>query len=108
MKNNRLKFKTLEKLPINLEKNLRIYLKLIKKNQKITTCNQLDLETLGSWPIMPKNLFGHRMNDCLQWVLMHRKTSLPHDGYLFSYMPISSLHVPPMPRRAYGRAFKVS
>ena len=30
----------------------------MKKNQKITTCKWLDLETLGSWPIMPKNLSG--------------------------------------------------
>ena len=37
-------------------------LKVIKRNRKLTTCkpNQLDLgETLGSWPIMPKNLPGH-------------------------------------------------
>ena len=26
-----------------------------QKNRKITTCNRLDLETLGSWPITPKN-----------------------------------------------------
>jgi hypothetical protein len=38
---------------------------------------------------------------------MHQKTSLPHDGYLFLHMIISSLHVPPMARRAYCRAFKV-
>ena len=38
---------------------------------------------------------------------MHQKTSLPHDGYLFLYMTISSLRVPPMARRAYCRAFKV-
>ena len=29
-------------------------LKLIKKNRKITKSNQLDLETLGFWPNMPK------------------------------------------------------
>ena len=29
--------------------------KLMKKNLKMSTCNQLDLETLGSWLIMPKN-----------------------------------------------------
>ena len=35
-----------------------IYLKFIKRNQKDHNmqCNQLDLETLESWPIMPKNL----------------------------------------------------
>ena len=32
----------------------RVFLKLLKKSQKITTCNQLDLETLGFCPIMPK------------------------------------------------------
>ena len=32
------------------------YLKLIEKIRKITMCNWLDLETLGSWPIMPKTL----------------------------------------------------
>ena len=42
----------------------RIYRKSVKKNRKITTCNWLDLGTLGSWPIMsrpvmPKNLSGH-------------------------------------------------
>ena len=26
----------------------------------MSTCNQLDLEILGCWPIMPKNLPGHR------------------------------------------------
>ena len=37
----------------------RIYIKLIKKIRKMSTCNQLDLETLGSQPVMPKNLPGH-------------------------------------------------
>ena len=36
-----------------------VHLKLIKKNGKITTCNWLDLETLGSQSIMQKNLPGH-------------------------------------------------
>ena len=30
-----------------------IYLELTKKKWKIITCNRLDLETLGFWPIMP-------------------------------------------------------
>ena len=33
----------------------RIYLNLIKENRKMSTCNRLDLQTLGSQPIMPKN-----------------------------------------------------
>ena len=39
-----------------LEKFMECNLNLMKKNQKITTYNQLDLETLEFWPIMPKNL----------------------------------------------------
>ena len=31
-----------------------------KPERRITTCNRLDLETLGVWPIMPKNLSDHR------------------------------------------------
>ena len=36
----------------------RICLKWIKQNHKMSTCNQLDLESLGSWPTMPKNFLG--------------------------------------------------
>ena len=36
-----------------------IYLDLIKKSRKITTCNRLDLEPLRFWPIMHRNLPGH-------------------------------------------------
>ena len=32
---------------------------LIKENQRMSTCNQLDLQTLGSLPIMTKNLPDH-------------------------------------------------
>ena len=37
----------------------RIYPNLIKENRRMPTCNQLDLQTLGSPPIMPKNLPDH-------------------------------------------------
>ena len=37
----------------------KIYLDLIKENRRMSTCNQLDLQTLGSQPIMPKNLPNH-------------------------------------------------
>ena len=30
----------------------------------MSTCNLLDLETLGSQPIMPKNLSDHRIEPC--------------------------------------------
>ena len=32
---------------------------LIKENWKMSTCNQLDLETLGYRPTMPKKIPGH-------------------------------------------------
>ena len=47
-RNNRLKLKTSEALPIIFRGICRIYLKLMKKNRKMSTCNRLDLETLGS------------------------------------------------------------
>jgi hypothetical protein len=37
----------------------RIYPKLIKENRRMSTCNRLDLETLGSQPIGSKNLPNH-------------------------------------------------
>ena len=32
---------------------------LIKENRRMSSCNRLDLQTLGSQPIMPKNLPDH-------------------------------------------------
>jgi hypothetical protein len=37
----------------------RICPNLMKENQRMSTCNRLDLQTLGSQPIMPKNLLDH-------------------------------------------------
>ena len=37
----------------------RIYPNLIKEDWRMSTCNRLDLQTLGSQPIMPKNILGH-------------------------------------------------
>ena len=37
----------------------RIYPNLIKENRRMSTCNRLDLQTLGSRPVMPKNLPDH-------------------------------------------------
>ena len=37
----------------------RIYPNFIKENRRMSTCNRLDLETLESQPIMPKNLPHH-------------------------------------------------
>ena len=41
-----------------------IFLKLMKTNQKVSTCIRLDLETLGSRPILPKILPGHWWIGC--------------------------------------------
>jgi hypothetical protein len=37
----------------------RIYPNVIKKNRRMSTCNQMDLQTLGSQPIMPKIFPDH-------------------------------------------------
>ena len=34
----------------------KIYSNMIKETRRISTCNRLDLQTLGSQPVMPKNL----------------------------------------------------
>ena len=59
LRNNRLKFKTAGNLPINLEEFYRIYPNLIKESWTMSTCNRLDLQTLGSQMVMPKNLPDH-------------------------------------------------
>ena len=45
MRNNRLKFKTAGKLPINLEEFIELYPGLIKENRRMSTRNRLDLRT---------------------------------------------------------------
>ena len=52
----------------------RIYPNLIKANQRMSTCNQLDLQTLGSQPVIPKNLPDH-------WLANPNKSSrcFPHN-----------------------------
>ena len=61
LRNNRLKFKTSGKLPIILEEFIEEYTpNLINENQRMSTCNQLDLQSLGSQPTtLPKNLPDH-------------------------------------------------
>jgi hypothetical protein len=49
-----------------------LYPNLIKENGRMSTCNRLDLQTLGSQPIMPKNLPDH-------WVAM---TLWTYSGHL--------------------------
>jgi hypothetical protein len=40
----------------------RIYPNSLKENRRLSTCNRLDLQTLGSQPFMPKNLPDHCLN----------------------------------------------
>ena len=37
----------------------KIYPNLIKENRRISTCNRLELQTLGFQPVKPKNLPDH-------------------------------------------------
>ena len=49
---------------------------LIKENNRLSTCNWLGLQTLGSQPLMPKNLPDYC--SCIQCTLMpHRIPLLP-------------------------------
>ena len=59
LRNSRLKFKTSGKLPIISEESVEYTSHYQSALRKITTCNRLDLETLGSRLLMPKNLPGH-------------------------------------------------
>ena len=60
LRNNRLKFETSGEIPIILEESIEYASIEWKQNRKMWTCNRLDLQTLGSQPvIMPKKLLGH-------------------------------------------------
>ena len=67
LRNNRLKFKTAEKLSIILEEFVEYTPNLIKENRRMWTCNRSDLQSLGSQPVvMPKNIPYHASQ---WWVL---------------------------------------
>ena len=60
LRNNWLKFKTAGKLPTTLEDFVVMYPNLIQENRRMSICNRLDLQTLGSRPVMmPKKLPDH-------------------------------------------------
>jgi len=59
LRNNRLTFKTLGKLSIILEEFIDYTPLLIRENWRMSTCNRLDLQTLGSQPIMSKKFPDH-------------------------------------------------
>ena len=58
--NNRLKLlQDCMKLNDHFRGIYRIYPNLVKENRRMSTCNRLDLGTLGSQPVVPKNLPDH-------------------------------------------------
>ena len=60
LRNNRLKeVQDCMKITNHFTGIYRIYPSLIKENRRMSTCNRLDLQTLGSQPVMPKNLPDH-------------------------------------------------
>ena len=42
----------------------------MKENRRMSTCNRLDLQTLGSQPVMPKNLPDHWLELLLLLLLL--------------------------------------
>ena len=50
------KLQDCRKITDHLRGIYRIYPNLIKKNRRLSTYNRLDLQTLGSQPVLPKNL----------------------------------------------------
>ena len=66
---NRLKFKTSQNLPIVLEEPIEYTSNERKhQNRKMSTCNRLDLESLGSWPTLyAQKLLGHYPQPTPTW-----------------------------------------
>ena len=58
LRNNRLKLKTIKRTTDHFRRIYIIFCDPIKKNPKDVNINRLDSATLGSHPIMPKNLPG--------------------------------------------------
>ena len=50
---------TFRKITDHFRGSHRIFPNLIKENRRMSTCSQLDKQTLGSQPVMPKNLPEH-------------------------------------------------
>ena len=65
LRNNQLKLETSGELLIILEECIEHTSNERKQNQKMSTRNRLDLESLGSWPTMPKNFPGTGLEDIL-------------------------------------------
>ena len=86
-----LKFETSGKSPTILEESVECILDEFRKPQKMSTCNRLDLETLGSWPIMPKN---HPWTLVLPCVLLLQTRRPKAEKPLFPYPQIEVCNSP--------------
>ena len=64
----------------------------MKKIQKITTCNRLDLETVGIWPIMPQNLPRHWPIISQHW-FTHSRAVATRDLFATFFLAIMNLIV---------------
>ena len=64
----------------------RMYPNLIKENQRMSTCNRLDLQILGSQPVMPKNLPDY----CGVRDLDHAFAHPPYETTLYCSIYLSS------------------
>ena len=66
-----------------------IYIKWIKKIRKMSTCNQLNLESLGSWPtIYAQKLHGHQLGCCWRsMAIIHKRWYLVFDYFECCYHP---------------------
>ena len=86
-RNNRLKFKTAGKLTDHYEGIYTLYPDSIKENRRLWTCNWLDLQILGSQPIiMPKNLPDH-WHGVPHWMLGRRQ--MHHHKLCFLLGPLA-------------------
>jgi hypothetical protein len=56
----------------SLQRNLWLIPQINIENRRMSTCNPLDLQTLGSQPIMPKNLPDHWEWPHMLWISPHK------------------------------------
>ena len=98
---NRLKFKTAGKLPIILEDSLEYTPILKKENWRMSTCNRLDLQTLGSSTgydaqKSPRPLFCKWDQIALVWVQTIRELSMayPYNNNRHTVIPIAHALMP--------------
>ena len=71
---NRFKLKTAGKITNHLRGICGIYPKLIKENQRMSTCNWLDMQTLGYQPVIPKKLPDHCVGSGVRGELEHNRS----------------------------------